>query len=100
MTARREITFHSSGIPCAAWHLTGSGDAFYFLSELLTGNGEVRARLTSMSGGANSAKAGLMVRAGATVDSRAVFMSCYSPSSTNGANSWRYRATDGASTSR
>src|SRR5690349_11095765 len=25
---RRDLTFLSNGTPCAAWHLTGSGDAF------------------------------------------------------------------------
>jgi hypothetical protein len=81
----------------AGANISGSSDAFYFLSQSLTGDGELRARLTSMSGGAASAKAGVMFRTAATVDSRAVFMSCYLPTSSNGANSWRYRATDGAS---
>src|SRR4029453_13277871 len=47
----------------AGANISGSSDAFYFLSQSLTGDGELRARLTSMSGGAASAKGGVMFRA-------------------------------------
>ena len=81
----------------AGANITGTTDAFYSLSQSLNGDGELRARLTSMSGGGNSAKVGVMFRASTAANSRAVFMSCYAPTSSNGANSWRYRPTDGTS---
>lgn len=74
-------------------NITGTSDQFYFVTQTLAGDGEIRARLVSFSGGAASAKAGVMFRNDTTAGSAAAYMSLYLPSSTNGANSFRTRGT-------
>jgi hypothetical protein len=77
-------------------NISGTSDQFYFLSQTLAGDGELRARITSMSTGNTSAKAGVMLRGDTTAGSRMAYMSAYSSGASS--NSYRTRATDGAST--
>ena len=81
----------------AGANISGTSDGFHFVTQQLTGDGEIKARLVSMTGGASSSKAGVMIRNTTAANSRAVFMSSYSPISPSGANTWRARTTDGGS---
>jgi hypothetical protein len=75
-------------------NISGTSDQFYFLSQALTGDGELRARITSMTGGASSAKAGVMFRNDTAAGARMAYMSAYNTGTNS--NSWRYRATENA----
>jgi hypothetical protein len=77
-------------------NISGTSDQFYFLSQALVGDGELRARITSMSVGNTSAKAGVMLRGDTSAGSRMAYLSAYSAGTSS--NSYRTRATDGAST--
>lgn len=78
-------------------NISGTSDQFHFVYQTLNGDGDIRARLVSMTGGNSSAKAGVMLRNTSAANSRAAFMSLYGSANTNDDSSWRYRATDGAS---
>ncbi|MEK0449172.1 MAG: hypothetical protein RL088_1440 [Verrucomicrobiota bacterium] len=76
-------------------NISGTTDTFFFVNRALVGNCDFRARVVSMSGGASSAKAGVMIRQSTAGGSRGAYMSAYG---TGGSTvSWRTRATDGAS---
>jgi hypothetical protein len=77
-------------------NISGTSDQFYFLSQALAGDGELRARITSMSVGNTSAKAGVMLRGDTSAGARMAYLSAYSSGASS--NSYRTRATDGAST--
>lgn len=53
----------------------GTADAFQFVSQTLTGDGEIRARVTSQSNTNAWAKAGVMIRNGTAADAANVLMS-------------------------
>ncbi len=78
-------------------NISGTSDQFHLVSQTLIGDGTITARVVSMTGGGNSAKAGVMLRNATAANSRAAFASSYLPTSPNGANTFRTRATDGAS---
>ena len=73
----------------------GTVDAFQFASTTLTGDGEIRARVTSQTNTAGWAKAGVMVRDGTSAGAAHTMM-MVTPS--NGFNN-QYRATAGGSSS-
>ena len=76
-------------------NISGTADTFYFVQHQLVGNCDFRARIVNMTGGAGSAKAGVMIRQSTAGNSRGAFMSAYGTGATS--TSWRTRATDGAS---
>ncbi len=77
-------------------NITGASDQFYFVTQTLAGDGEIRARVVSMSAPAASAKVGVMLRNDTTAGSGAAFMSLYSATSSNGQNTFRTRASGGS----
>ncbi len=87
-------TFTVSG---GGTNISGTSDQFHLVSQTLTGDGTITARVVSMTGSGNSAKAGVMLRNTTAANSRAAFTSSYLPTSPYGANTFRTRATDGAS---
>ena len=64
-------TFTVSGSGADIW---GPADAFQFVSQTLTGNGEIRARVTSQTNPNVWAKAGVMIRDGTTAGATNVLM--------------------------
>jgi len=78
-------------------NISGAVDQLHFVSQTLTGDGQITARVVSMSGGGNAARAGVMLRNSTATDARTAIMSMYLPTSTAGAASYRTRATDGGS---
>jgi len=80
-------------------NISGAVDQLHFVSQTLTGDGQITARVVSMSGGGNAARAGVMLRNSTATNARTAIMSMYLPTSTAGAASYRTRATDGGSIS-
>jgi regulation of enolase protein 1 (concanavalin A-like superfamily) len=72
----------------------GTADAFHFLSEPLTGDGTVIARLDSLQNTDAWAKAGVMIRESLSADSKHAFMAI---TAANGAAFQRRQATGGQS---
>ena len=82
-------TVQSSG------NLTSSSDNFLFLYQSLSGDGEIRAQLTSVQNGSSSGIAGVMIREALTSGSRYAVTGI----SPNGAFRWQKRSTTGGGTS-
>ncbi|HEV2395207.1 MAG TPA: Ig-like domain-containing protein [Verrucomicrobiae bacterium] len=57
-----------------AGNLTGTADSFYFVFQPMTGNGEIRAQISSIQSRGTGALAGVMVRETLTPGARYVFM--------------------------
>jgi hypothetical protein len=81
----------------AGANVSGTTDAFRFVFQPMTGNGELIARVVSMSGGNSSAKAGVMFRNSTAANARMAYMSLYGAANTSDDSSFRARASDGAS---
>ena len=77
-------------------NISGTSDGFHFAYQQLSGDGEIRARVVSMSGGASSAKAGVMIRNTTATNSRLAYMSLYGSTNTSDDSSFRVRTQDGA----
>ena len=71
----------------------GVSDSFHFASTPITGDGEIRARVTSMTNTASWAKAGVMIREGLAAGSRHAIVYTTPPETGNGAEMmWRQSA--------
>ena len=77
-------------------NVTGTSDGFYFVSQPLNGEGEIRARVVSMTNSSN-AKAGLMLRGSTSASSKMGFMFLYGALSSGNSGALRYRLNNGDS---
>jgi hypothetical protein len=61
-------------LDAAGANISGSSDNAFFAYRTLSGDGEISARVTGLSGGASGAKQGVMIRAGLGADASNVFL--------------------------
>ncbi|MHC4150061.1 MAG: fibronectin type III domain-containing protein, partial [Planctomycetota bacterium] len=78
----------------AGTDIGGTGDEFYFVYKMLSGNGQIIARVTSIEQTSESAKAGVMMRESLTADSVHA-MALMMPAIDHGTALYRRKATSG-----